>query len=115
MPKVHKQLIVELNQAKIMGVGNGPLLFKLIMQEFIIDTPATVIKLRRDLMHLDLYMVKVGGNIQQFNLHVKKLVLKLKAKGQSVREQDLLIMLFCGFEANHDKDLKACPGVYKTS
>ena len=105
--KVHTQLAVDLHQAKIAGIGKGPLLFKLLMQEFTIDTPATTINLRDDLMHLSSCMVKVGGNIHKFNHYVKKLVLKLKAKGQLVREQDLLIMLFRGFKACHDKTLNA--------
>ena len=105
--EVHTQLAVDLHQAKINGIGNGPFLFKLLMQEFTIDTPATTIKLRDDLMHLSSYMAKVGGNIHKFNHYVKSIVLKLKSKGQSVREQDLLIMLFRGFEACHDKTLNA--------
>ena len=105
--EVHTQIAVDLRQAKIAGIGNGPLLFKILMQEFMIDTPATTINLRDDLMHLASYMVKIRGNNYKFNHYVKKLVLKLKAKGQSAREQDLLIMLFRGFEACHDKTLNA--------
>lgn len=105
--EVHRQLAVDLHQAKIAGIGNIPLLFKLLMQEFTIDTPATTIKLRDDLMCLASYMVKVGGNIHKFNHYMKKLVFKLKAKGQLVREQDLLIMSFRGFKSSHNKILNA--------
>ena len=51
--------MVDNDQARINGTGNGPLLFKLIMSECSIDTPATVMRLREKFLNLDANMSTV--------------------------------------------------------
>ena len=54
-----QQIMVDIDQAWINGIGNGPMIFKLIMLECTIDTPSTVIRLREKMLVLDTYMITV--------------------------------------------------------
>lgn len=58
-PELHKRILVDIEKARINGVGNGTMLFKLIMSECTIDTPATVLRLRGNMFELDRYMVQL--------------------------------------------------------
>ena len=104
-PELHKRILVDIDDAKITGTGNGPLLFKLIMSECTIDTPATIMRLRGNIFHLDSYMTQAQGDIEKFNKYVKGTLMALKARGQQVNNTDLMIQLFKGYEANPDKKL----------
>ena len=54
-----QQIMVDIDQEWISGIGNGPMIFKLIMLECTIDTPSTVIRLREKMLVLDTYMITV--------------------------------------------------------
>lgn len=56
---------------KINGTGNGPLLFKLIMSECVIDTPSIIIQTREKLMNLATYMVTVQGDSYGYSKVIK--------------------------------------------
>ena len=85
-PELHKRILVDINQAKINGFGNGTMLFKLIMSECTIDTPSIILRLRWDMFELDGYMVQMQGDIEKFNKYVKGKILALKAQGHTMND-----------------------------
>jgi hypothetical protein len=87
-------------QFTIDGIGNGPLLFKTIIQTAYVDTRSTVLYLRDQLSQLDTYMVDIQSDIEQFNDHVKTLVSGLNARGEQTL--DLLANLFKGYMTASD-------------
>ena len=103
--EMYQKIVIDLPLCKINGTGNGPLLFKLIMSECTIDTPSTIIRMREKLMHLDTYMSTVQGDVDKFNKYTRKTVRDLRARGQIVSEDDLLIWVFRGYEVNPDPKL----------
>ena len=79
-PERHKGSCWTIDDAKINGTGNGPILFKLIMSECTINTPATIMRLQGGICHIDGYMTQVQGDIEKFNKYVKSTLMTLKAR-----------------------------------
>ena len=63
--ELRQKIMVDIDQARVMGCGNGQLLFKLIMSECSIDTPETIMRLREKFLTLDAYMATVQGDIEK--------------------------------------------------
>lgn len=78
----------------------GPLLFKIIIGEPYVDTQATMMAICQKLCDLDKYLLKVGGNVTQMNLHVKLLLNQL-AVGQE-HTTDLIANLFKAYSTSLD-------------
>jgi len=98
--ELRQRIMVDIDQARVMGCGNGPLMFKMIMSEYSIDIPATIMRLREKFLTLDSYMSTVQGDIKKFNKYVKNLNIELRARGQVVSEGDMMVSLFKGYAAN---------------
>jgi hypothetical protein len=95
-----KRLNLKRTQYTVNGVGNGPQLLKTIIQTAYVDTRSTVLHLREQLSQLDIYMVDVKSDVEQYNDYVKTLVAGLNARGEQTL--DLLANLFKGYMAASD-------------
>lgn len=100
--EVIAKIAVESEKYVINGIGNGPLLFKVIISLAAIDTRATVTHIRGNLSSLDTYIMSVNSDIERFNLHVKKNQNDLAARGQTTH--DLLANLFKAYLNASDQE-----------
>jgi hypothetical protein len=89
----------------IQGKVSGTCLLKVVIRESHIDTNATTRILREELNKLDSYMVSIDSDISKFNEHVKDILEKLHARGQTTH--DLLSNLFRAYKVVSDKDFVA--------
>jgi hypothetical protein len=92
-------------QYHVNGMPSGNLLLKVIIRESHLDTNATISTIRTNLSNLDVYMLKIGGDITKFNTYVKELIESLTARGEVTT--DLLINLFKGYLAVEDKNFNS--------
>ena len=97
-------IMIDNDSARVNGVGNGPMLFKIIVTECSIDTPATIMRLREKFLTLDHYMATLQGDVDKFNKYVKSLVIALRARGKTYSEGDMMVALFKGYSANPDRE-----------
>ena len=88
------------SQYTVDNIQSGPALLKVIIRESLLDTNATVRNIRQQLSSLDTYLPTIGHDISKMNMHVKELIQKLTARGQTT--QDLLVNLFKGYSAASD-------------
>jgi len=95
------KVIVWKDQYTIDGRVSGNALLKVIIRESHLDTNATSNLIRTKLSSLDKYITTIGCDVTKFNTHVKLLVESLAARGEQTN--DLLINLFKGYGAAHDK------------
>ena len=100
-----QRIMVDIDSARVNGVGNGPMLFKLIVSECSIDTPATMMRLREKFLTLDHYMATVQGDVDKFRKYVKIFIIALRARGQTYLEGDMIVALFKGYSTNPDREL----------
>ena len=78
----------------------GEFLFKLMMQNAVIDTRETATYLRDNLTNLDTCMYTVNSDIDTFNWYVKVNVDGLKTRGDCT--EDLVINLFKDYQVASD-------------
>jgi len=92
--EVRQRIMVDIDQARVNGVSNGPMLFKLILLECFIDISVTVMRLREKIFAIDRYMATAQGDVKKFNKFVKILNIVLRAHDQNFLEGDMLVSLF---------------------
>ena len=88
----HLKVVAESNKYIDDDTPVGEFLFKLMIQNAIIETKATYTHLRENLTNLDTYMSTVNLDIENFNNDVKVNVDRLKERGE--RTDDLIIKLY---------------------
>ena len=76
----YEHLIGYLDQVKVKGIKNGPILFKLIICKSTIETRSIVTVIRIFFRSLDQYMATMEGNLQKFTKHIKIDRLALKCR-----------------------------------
>lgn len=88
------------------GVPSGPLFFKIIIRETVLDTNATALSLRTQLGSGSLceYIEAVSYDISKFNQHVLMLIEALTARGE--RTTDLLANLFIAYATVKDEEFR---------
>lgn len=84
----------------VRGVESGVACLKVIIRESHIDTNSTSRHLRALLGSLDKYMGAVASDITKFNIHVKSLVERLAARGETT--EDLIANLFKAYHVASD-------------
>ena len=80
--ELRQRIIIDIDKARVNDIGNVSMMCKLIMLECLIDTPATMMRLRKKFLTLDHYMVTVQGNVDKFNQYVRNLNIVLWTKGK---------------------------------
>ena len=79
---------------KINGITLGNILPKVIIREIHLDNQAKTTSIRPQLSSLDAYIGTIGCNITKFNAHVKLLLARLSARGET--SNDMLTNLLKG-------------------
>ena len=64
--EMYQKIVLDVPLCKISKIGNGPLLFKLIMSECMINTSSIIICIQEKLMYLDMYMTTVQEDINKY-------------------------------------------------
>ena len=72
-----------------------PPLLKILMTKSIIDTPSSTYQLRNQLDSLEEYMFSVNSNIELFNMHVKRTIEGLRARGKTIDDLALKFLKGC--------------------
>ena len=88
------------------GTPSGPLFFKIIIRETVLDTNATALSLRTKLgsSALTEYLASVSYDISKFNQHVLMLMEALTARGEQT--SDLLANLFIAYATVKDEEFR---------
>lgn len=79
------------DQMKANGVFSVNLLFKILMRESLVDSTSTLQLLQQRIQYLYLFMPTVSNTVLKFNIHVKKQIKALNARGHA--PQNLLLNL----------------------
>lgn len=87
-----EKVMVWQDQMKAKGVFSGNLLFKILMRESSVDSTSTLQLLQQRIQDLYLFMPTVSNDVVKFNIHVKKQIEALNARGHI--PQNLLLNLF---------------------
>jgi hypothetical protein len=82
-------------------INNGPTFLKVIIRNTTVDTRSTVYHLRENLKHLEVKMLELGYDIDQFNQYVTSQIEQLAARGEI--STDLLLNLVDAYLAVPDK------------
>jgi hypothetical protein len=82
-------------------IASGACFLKLLITRCSVDTRATVTNLRKSLISLDVYMLSINCDIEQFNQHVRIQRDALLSRGETT--SDLLINLFTAYVAVEDQ------------
>ena len=82
-------------------INNGPTFLKVIIRNTTVDTRSTVYHLRENLKHLEVKMIELGYDIDQFNQYVTSQIEQLAARGET--SSDLLLNLVDAYLAVPDK------------
>lgn len=82
----------------------GALLLRVMVRESHIDTKFTSREVRLQLSSLDIFMVKCGSDIDVFNKHVNRLLMKLAAREEVT--EDLHANILKGYKACGDKKFR---------
>lgn len=85
---------------RVEGVDSGIACLKVIIRESHIDTNSTSRHLRALLGGLDKHMLAIASDITKFNMHVKSLMERLAARGETT--EDLLANLFKAYHVASD-------------
>ena len=100
----YEHLMGYIDQAKARGIKNSPVLSKLIIFKFTIDTRSTVTVIREKIASLDQYMATVDGNLCKFTKHVK--INRLTLTCRKERTYSLLTNPFTAYEVLPNKKLR---------
>ena len=68
------------------GLGNGPILLRVIIRESDMDTNASERHLRQKIRTLDTYIPSIDHDIIKFNIYVKEIVNELAANGHTTSD-----------------------------
>ena len=96
-----KKVSIWKDQYTVGNRSSDNLLLMVILRESGLDTKTTAAFLRRSLIQLDEYMIKVQDNILKFNLHVKQCMQSLRERGET--SNDLFINVSKAYLSCRDK------------
>ena len=85
-------------------VRSGTLLLKVLYQEAIMDTNATINEVHKKLEKLDEYMRDVNSDISKFNQHIEGIIIALQQQGKSL--DTLEMHLYHGYQDASDEQFR---------
>ena len=94
-------MLLESHKYTIQGTPIAALYYKCIMGHSNVDTLATISLTRHLLATLDVKMIDLNSNIDEFNIYVQELRNKLTRYGTT--SEDMLVNLFRGYKAATDR------------
>ena len=95
------KMLLESQKYTIQGTPIAALYYKCIMGHSNVDTLATISLTRHLLATLDVKMIDLNSNIDEFNIYVQELRNKLTRYGTT--SEDMLVNLFRGYKAAADR------------
>ena len=100
-PTMVNKMLLENDKYTVQGTIVAALYYKCIMGHSNVDTLATISLTRHMLATLDVKMIDLNSNVDEFNVYVQELRNKLTRYGTT--SEDMLVNLFRGYKAAADR------------